>query len=84
MRLFQSKSKLLTPDWQYLVSSLELAAAIAWERPPSRWVASQAWHAKIVSDHYHAVLASGNLDIDDIDAELFDLDYNLYLWGNEK
>lgn len=62
------------PDWQELVDNLALAASIAWQKPPFRWVAPYPYAAQVVADYYYGAVAAGNLDIDAIDGELFALD----------
>jgi hypothetical protein len=56
------------------VDAVDLAASIAWQRPMKHWRVPIRHGAQIAADHYHAVIAAGNLAVDDIDGELFALD----------
>lgn len=67
------RPKPLEPDWQNLVDAVSLAAVIAGAHD-FRWIAAYRHQARVVADHYHAAIDSGNLAPDAVDAELFALD----------
>jgi len=73
VRLRWLRRKPPEPDWQNLVDAVSFAAVIAGGHD-FRWVTAYRHQARVVADHYHAAVDSGNLAIDAVDAELFALD----------